>query len=136
MQCEYAFLCDYAAQDASGKTNALGVGWSALTTPDVPCTHEQAAFVARLTGSVAEAGSKKVSFRLIDADGADVLDPMEADLDFLVDEQSLVGRLDFLAVLSGVVFPKYGEYAFHLVVDGTEMARAAFTVLKPPATTA
>ena len=134
MRCNYTFLCDYAQQETSGKLNALGIGWSNVTAANVPATHAQMAFVASLSGTIAEAGTKKVEVRLIDADGANVIPPLEADLDFAVQEPALEGTLNLVFNFKDVQFSKYGQYAFHLVVQGNELARAPFSVVAPAAT--
>ena len=96
MRCNYAFLCDYAQQEANGKLNALGIGWSNITAAGVPVKHAHMAFVASLLGTLAEAGTKKVEVRIIDADGANVIPPLEADLDFAVHEPALEGTLNLV----------------------------------------
>ena len=129
MQCAYAFLCDFA-QESGGKLNALGIGWSAIHASSVPVNHPHISFVASLTGTIAEVGTKKAEFRLIDADGADVIPPLTADVAFAVQEPALEGRVNIIFNLNGVSFSKYGPYAFHLVVQGNEMARAPFSVIE------
>ena len=128
MQCDYAFICDFA-QDSGGKVSAIGIGWETISAPSVPVIHPQMSFVASLTGTIAEAGIKNVEFRLIDADGADVLPPMEMDLEFNVQEPALEGRMNLVVTLNGIEFTKFGEYALHLVVQGNEMARSSFSVI-------
>ena len=127
MRCDYAFLCDFA-QESGGKLHALGIGWSAIQAQTLPVTHSQICFVASLAGTIAEAGTKEAEFRLIDADGADVIPPLTADLEFAVQEPALEGRLNIVFNLNRIKFPKYGQYAFHLVVQGNEIVRAPFSV--------
>ena len=129
MRCDYAFLCDFA-QESGGKLYALGIGWSLIQAQTVPVTPPQLCFVASLTGTIAEAGTKKAEFRLIDADGTDVIPPLTPDLAFAVQEPALEGRLNIIFNLNGVQFPKYGQYAFHLVVQDNEIARAPFSVIE------
>ena len=127
MRCGYAFLCDFA-EASGGKLYALGIGWSAIQAQTVPFAPPHLCFVASLTGTIAEAGTKKAEFRLIDADGSDVIPPMTEDLEFAVQEPALEGRLNIIFNFNGIPFPKYGQYAFHLVVQGNEMVRAPFSV--------
>ena len=91
-------------------------------------------FVARLSGTVAESGTKRIELRLIDADGTDVVPPVTTDLDFVIQAPALEGALCIILNLNGVTFPKFGQYAFHLVVQGNEMARAPFSVSELNAT--
>ena len=128
MRCDYSFLCDFA-QESGGKLYALGIGWTLIQAPTVP-VKRQVCFVASLTGTIAEVGTKKIEFRLIDADGADILPPLSTELAFAVQEPALEGRMNIILNLNGAQFPKYGQYAFHLVVQGIEMVRAPFSVVE------
>ena len=128
MRCDYAFLCDFA-MESSGKLYALGIGWSTIQAQSVPVNCPQICFVASLTGTIAEAGTKEAEFRLIDADGADVIPPLTPALAFAVQEPALEGRLNIILNLNGVTFQQYGRYAFHLVVQGNEMVQAPFSVI-------
>lgn len=135
MRCDYAFLCDFAQQDpGGGKLHAIGIGWSALQAQSIPATHPQMSFVARLSGTVAEAGTKRVELRFIDADGANVIPPFTADMELAVQGPALEGTMNIVFNLNNVTLPKYGQYAFHLVVQGNEMARAPFSVVEPVVT--
>lgn len=135
MRPNYAFLCDYAQQEPGGKINALGIGWANLTVTELPATHSQMTLVASLSGSKAEAGTKKVEVHCIDADGANVIPTLEADVDFQVQEPALEGNLNLVFNLQNLQFEKYGQYAFHLLVQGNEIARVPFSVIAPPGTT-
>ena len=91
-------------------------------------------FVASLNGTIAEAGTKKVELSLIDADGADVIPKIEAELEFIVNEPALEGRMNLIFGFNNIEFPRFGQYAFHLVVQGNEMAQERFIVTEPPVT--
>ena len=92
------------------------------------------AFVARLRGTAAERGTKDVSISLLDADGSDVIPPMNQSLLFDVKPMTLGGNLNLVVQLAGLQFKKYGPYAIHLVVQGNQMASVGFSVTKPPTT--
>ena len=134
MRVNYVFLCDYAQQEASGKLNALGIGWSNVTAQSVPAVHQQMTFVASLSGTIAESGTKAVEVHLIDADGAQVIPVLSGSVEFVVQEPALEGNLNLIFNLNDVEFPKYGQYAFHLVVQGNDMAQVPFSVVAPPST--
>jgi hypothetical protein len=91
-------------------------------------------FVAVLQGTVAESGTKRVVLRLIDADGDDVIPPMEQQIPFEIRPPRLGGNLDLVFQLNGVVLNKMGSYAFHLLVQDYEMVTVPFTVAEPPTT--
>lgn len=130
METEFAFLCDYAQQDA--KLNAIGIGWDTIMAPELPVRHTIMTFVARLRGSVAETGIKDVTLRIIDADGQDLIPPVEQQMQFNVQSPALFGFLNVVVQLGGLEFQTYGAYAIHLLLSGNELARAGFQVAQPP----
>jgi hypothetical protein len=132
METEFAFICDYAQQES--KLNAIGIGWDTIVAPDLPVRHTIMTFVARLRGSVAEVGVKDVTLRIIDADGQDVIAPVEQQMPFNVQSPALFGFLNVVVQLGGLEFKTYGAYAIHLLLSGNELARVAFQVSPPPAT--
>jgi len=133
MQCDFAFICDYA-EEAGGKLHAVGIGWDTIYAPNIPATHPMLGFVARLRGSAAEAGTKDVTIRLLDADGSDAFPAQQHQVPFQLKPNSLLGNLNIVMQLGGLEFKKYGAYAIHLVVQGNEMASVSFNVSQPPTT--
>lgn len=130
MEIEFAFLCDYAQQES--KLNAIGIGWDTIMAPELPVRHTIMTFVARLRGSVAEAGVKDVIVRIIDADGQDVIPPVQQQMQFNVQTPALFGFLNVVIQLGGLEFRSYGAYAIHLLLSGNELSRVAFQVIQPP----
>jgi hypothetical protein len=130
MEIEFAFLCDYAQQES--KLNAIGIGWDTIVAPDLPVRHTIMTFVARLRGSMAETGVKDVTVRIIDADGQDVIPPVQQQMQFNVQAPALFGFLNVVIQLGGLELTKYGAYAIHLLLSGNELARVAFQVIAPP----
>ncbi len=121
MEVDFAFICDYA--DASGpKVNALGIGFDTIFSPTVPVKHPHFTFVAQLRASAAEVGTKDVAIRLIDADGRSLVNiPGQVIVERPVQG---VPSIQKLAVnFQGVEFPRYGDYALHLVVGGIDLHR-------------
>jgi hypothetical protein len=132
MECQFAFVCDHAEQDH--KLHALGIGWDTIYAQSLPCLHSTMGFVAGLRGSLAEAGTKTVMLRLIDADGEDVIPPMENQVAFDLRPPLLEGNLRIVLNLVNVQFKKYGPYAIHLVLQGNEMASVTFNISEMPTT--
>jgi hypothetical protein len=64
---DFAFICDYA--EATGKINALGIGFDTIFAPNVPTKHPSFFLVVQLRASTVEAGDKQLKISLIDADG-------------------------------------------------------------------
>ena len=135
MRLEFAFLSDFA-EESGGKLHALGVGVDAVHAPAVPARHPQLTMVAQIRYSAAEAGAHRLEVRALDADGRDVMDRVEGELPFPAVDGATDGSARVLVNLVGVQFPAYGDYSFHLLVGGLELARAAVRVAPPPAAAA
>ena len=131
MQVDFAFLCDAAV--AEGKLYALGIGIDVIYARQVPATHPSFSLVAQVRASVAEQGTKDMTVRLIDEDGADVAPPVQAQITV---GQPAAGMLESTARIivgfNGVRFQKYGAYSLHLVIQGNEMARLGLRVAPSP----
>jgi len=128
MEVDYAFICDYA--DTTGpKVHALGIGFDTIFTTQVPAKHPQFTFVAQLRCSAAEVGPKDVAIRLIDADGNILIDlPGQ-----VIVERPAAGLESQLRVAMGfhmVEFPRFGDYALHLVVAGIDLHRVRIRVVQ------
>jgi hypothetical protein len=85
--------------------------------------------VARLRGSVAEAGTKDVSVRLMDADGEDVIPAINQQLKF--EPRGIEGHVNLVVQLTNVQFKAHGSYAIYVTVGGEQKARLSFSVTEP-----
>jgi hypothetical protein len=132
MDCDFAFLCDFAEQDR--KLHAVGIGWETIQAPSLPHRQPNMGIVVRLRGSVAEAGTKDVSVRLIDADGKDVISAIHQQVSF--EPRGMEGHVNLVVQLTNVQFNAYGSYAAYVTVGGEQKARLSFTVMEPRGPTA
>ncbi|MFA7248776.1 MAG: hypothetical protein WC273_04020 [Dehalococcoidia bacterium] len=80
MRLDYAFLCDAATQHA-GKVNALGIGIDHIGVSALPALHPRLTLVVRLVFEGAGGASLPLVVRMVDADGRDVVTPVEARFD-------------------------------------------------------
>ena len=126
MECDFAFLCDFAEQDR--KLHAVGIGWETIQATNLPHRQPNMGIVARLRGSVAESGTKDVSVRLIDADGEDVINAIHQQLKF--EPRGLEGHVNLVVQLTNVQFKSYGAYAVYVTVGGEQKARLSFNVME------
>jgi hypothetical protein len=124
MECEFAFLCDFAEQDR--KLHAVGIGWETIQAPSLPHRQPNMGIVVRLRGSAAEAGEKGMSVRLLDADGVDVISSIHQLVKF--DPRGLEGHVNLVVQLTNVQFNSYGSYAVYVTVGGEQKARLSFNV--------
>jgi hypothetical protein len=133
MVLDFAFICDYA--ESGNKISALGIGFDTIYASQVPCVHPNFHLVAQFRASVAEAGDKEITLRLIDADGKDVIEPLSGTVNIPPPPPGGVESTGRLVVgFGGIQFPKYSQYALHVVVQGNEMIRVPLRVAQPPTT--
>lgn len=132
MIIDFAFICDYA--EATGKINALGIGFDTIYAPKVPCKHPSFFLVIQLRANVVEAGEKTLEVRLIDEDGKDTIPTVGGK--FSIPKPTggteSIGRIAMQ--FHNVEFPQYGSYSLHAVIEGLEMVRVPLRVSPPPQT--
>jgi len=131
MNIDFAFICDYA--DATGgKINALGIGFDTIYAPNVPIRHNLFFLVFQIRANVVEAGEKNMVVNLIDDDGKNVIPPLNGKIVIAKPAAGTesIGRVAM--AFNGVVFPKYGSYSLHAVVDGHDMVDVPMKVSQPP----
>jgi len=133
MQVDFAFICDYADNTAN-KLSAIGIGFDTIYAPVLPWQHPTFHFVVQLRFTVAEAGAKSIELRLIDADGSNILPPVNGQIEVTPHPGQTEGIARLVLGLGGVNFPRHGSYAIHLVIQGVEVARVALKVQPPPTT--
>ena len=131
MDIEFAFICDYA--EASGKLNALGIGFDTIYAKQLPLRHPHFSLVLQLKASIVEAGQKKIKVSLIDDDGEDVIKPIQGQFNIPEKEgiAPSIGR--FVMEFGNVEFKKYGTYSVRVVIENIEMASIYFRVSERPA---
>lgn len=133
MEVDFSFLCDYA--DNPGKLYALGIGIDTIYTAAVPTVHPVMYAVARLRFSGVEAGDKPIGVRLLDADGNNLVPPIDANVTVESPPQGHTERtLTIALALHGVRFERYGLYAVVWMLQGNEIKRIPFRVSTPPTT--
>ena len=135
MQVQFAFLCD-AAEESGGKLHALGIGIDAIMATSVPARHPSITFVASLSYSRPEAGTKPVSVGCMDADGQDIVGPVEISQDFAAPSAGTEASSRFMFSALNTEFPSYGDYVWYLTVGQQEIARVPLKVMERPGASA
>ena len=121
MKTELFAACDYAA-DYAGKLTVVGI-FDSLGAPQVPVLHPQLSVVAKLRFDDTEAGPKKVRFTLTDADGRDVLQPIEMPIVApATPPETSSSVVNLVMSISAVKFERLGEHSLDLFVDGVPVA--------------
>lgn len=127
MNTELAFLCDSATDDR-GKLHALGIGIDSVQGDALPMTHPRFIIVCVVNYSAAEAGDKRMAIRLLDPDARDTITPIEQGITFSPRDGVVDAKARIIVEVNSVTFNSAGPHAFHVVIDGNEMARLPLNV--------
>lgn len=134
MEVNFVFLCDYA--DNSGKLAALGIGIDTIYAQTVPAEHPLFYAVIAIRFNTVEVGQKRIGLRLIDADGNNVVPPLDATIDVGNPPPGYTYRVQRIAfALHRVRFPHHGDYSISWLVDGAEVKSVPLKVAPPLQTT-
>lgn len=135
MDVDFAFLAD-SAQEGGGKLHALGIGIDTLVAPEVPVTRAALAAVVQVRYSVAEVGTKTLAIRVVDADGGNVIPPIDSQVNLIEPQGTPVATARVIVALNGLTFARYGDYAIHIALDGHDIASLRLAVVPPPVVSA
>ena len=127
MTTDLAFLCDSALDDR-GKLHAMGIGIDGVQGNSLPMTHPRFVVVCVMRYSMFEAGDKRMQIRLLNPDAQDVLPPVERTITLPAREGIVDANARIIAEVNSVTFQQSGPHAFHVVIDGSEVARLPINV--------
>lgn len=130
MKVDFAFVCDYAA--ATGKLNAMGIGFDTIFATKVPCKHNHFSYVIQLRANVVEAGQKNLEVHLIDEDGHDVVQPLKGQVAIPKIEGTTETRATVVLEFNNVEFPRYAFYSLNATIDGLQVSEVPLRVSPPP----
>jgi len=136
VELKFGIVCDAANVDASGKLNILGV-FDTIMGREAPVRRPSFTLVLRMEAPSIEGTTHQVAIRLVDADGNSLI---EASLgEGVVFRQTGPGRplrAQVLAPMEGLTFPNFGDYEFHVVVNGSSLGAIPIYVQEAPTKTA
>ena len=131
MFVDYAFICDYA--EAKDKVNALGIGFDRIYAAKVPYKHSHFSVVVQLKFSRTEVGQKPVQIHLTDADGAEVIPPINGQISVSTPPPGILENTTRLVMeFAGVEFKAYGDYSIRVDVAAQEMVSIPLNISAPP----
>ena len=134
MDLDFAFLCD--AADSGGKLHALGIGIDTVYVREVPALHPGFTAVMRLRFASTEEGSKKLTVRVMDPDGDDVVPRFEGDLQVQMPHQEARQHAtQLISKFQPIHIRKHGPHSVVWLIQGQEVTRVQFAVVPPPDTT-
>jgi hypothetical protein len=127
MEIQVATLCD-SAMDYNSKLCVLGT-FDTIGSRAVPIVHPQAALALRICFREQDAGSHTLSIRLIDADGNNSMQPLEAAIDIAIPEGTEFITRNMILNFQPLQFKEAGTYAFEVSVGGTTLASIPVRVI-------
>jgi hypothetical protein len=133
MELTLCALADAANTSEDGKVNLLGV-FSSIYAMQVPATHPTMSLAMIFRASAGEKGRMyQVSIKLIDPDGNQIGPTPEFGLSVPQDAPGLAPAANIVINLQQLQFPKYGNYAFDILVNGNSLRQVPISIEVPPA---
>lgn len=123
MDARHAFFCDAATSDSSGKLNVLGI-FDNIKAKAFPATHPEMSLVLTLRGHRSEIGSHALKINLVDADGKEILPPIEGK--FVLHPEALDANL--ILHIQNLILPAPGTFSADITVDNHFLQSVALTV--------
>ena len=130
MNIDFAFICDYA--EATGKINAMGIGFDTIYAPNIPAKHPFFYLVAQLRASLMEAGEKDLEVHLIDEDGKDVIQALKGKIAIPRPPVGTESVARIAMQFNNVEFPRYGLYSLRAELEGHEVISIPLRISAPP----
>jgi Family of unknown function (DUF6941) len=131
MEIEFAVIADYATTTSENKLVIGGI-FDTVYAPDMPAQHPVMALALRVRAHPGEEGRHAITVRLVDPDGAEVVQPLEAPFEIGVGDQLEGGTADLVLQLNGVPFETFGRHSFDIFVDGRFEKGVMLSVRRAP----
>ena len=127
MDIQVATLCD-SAMDYNSKLCVLGT-FDTIGSRVLPVVHPAAALAIRICFRQADEGNHQLSIRLIDEDGNNSMQPLEAAIDIkLADGADFVTR-NMILNFQPLRFEKAGLFSFEVALAGQTLASIPLRVI-------
>ena len=127
MEIQVATLCD-SAMDYNSKLCVLGT-FDTIGSRAVPIVHPQCALALRVCFRAADEGAHKMNIRLINADGKDMMQALEANVDIRMPEGSDFITRNMILNFQPLRFEKAGTYSFEVALGGEVLASVPLRVI-------
>lgn len=130
MEIDLAVVADAANVSQEGKLNILGI-FDTIRSREFPFRHSSMVFVVRVSAPFTEQGVHRLEVRLMDADGGQLF-RAEGPLQIRGGQPGRRVKPHVIMGLSGVTFPRPGDYSFEILVDGEHRRSVALHVSEGP----
>lgn len=128
MQVRIAVLADYASISLGNKLNIMGI-FKNMTAQSAPYCHPQMQLVARFEFDSSEVGNKDLRIELVDEDGKQIFS-VSGELRIERSPDGSPATANNVLCLNNMVFPKFGEYEFRILLNDRTEATIPLTVAK------
>ncbi|MDP4264083.1 MAG: hypothetical protein Q8941_16265 [Bacteroidota bacterium] len=116
MEIEIFTLSDFA-QDNQSKLTIVGT-FDSIQAKQFPCVHPSCSIATRLRFSAKESGNHEFKLRLIDANGKEMIQPIEGNIHISPPNNGQLTSINIVANFAQLKFDKPGRYSFELFIDG------------------
>jgi hypothetical protein len=130
MEVRIAVLADFASLSEGRKLNILGI-FTNLVAENEPVVHPQMRLVTAFEFNSSEAGDKNIKIELVDEDGKDIFS-MSGVMHIEREPDGRPTMVNQILNFNNMVFPKFGEYEFRVLLDGHTVCTIPLNVLKTP----
>ena len=127
MEIQVATLCD-SAQDYNSKLCILGT-FDTIGSRSVPVVHPQCALALRVCFRTADEGAHKMTIRMINQDGKDMMQALEANVDIRLPEGSDFITRNMILNFQPLRIESGGTFSFEVFFDGKQYASVPLRVL-------
>jgi hypothetical protein len=127
MEIQVATLCD-SAMDYNSKLCVLGT-FDTIGSRGTPIVHPQCALAVRVCLRAADEGQHKMTIRMIDADGKDNMQALEANMDVALPEGTDFMTRNMILNFQPLRLEKGGQYSFEVAFDGQVYASVPLRVV-------
>ena len=130
MNVDLAVTCDYAVIDRFGKLSVLGI-FSHIWVAKFPAVHPRLHLVLHLTGRRTEIGDHQVLIRLLNEEGAEIING-DGRVTFAEPPAGVLEISTGCVLVFDVPFQAAGTYRFEISVDGEVKTEIPITVAVGP----
>jgi hypothetical protein len=127
---DFAVVCDYALVDQYGKLSVLGI-FQHIWVQQFPAVHPRLHLVIRLKGRRTEVGEHSIRIRLVDDEGAELLNG-NGTVTFNEPAAGVVEIEAGTVLAFDVPFQRAGRHRFEITVDDAVNAVVPITVAQSP----
>ena len=115
MEIEIFTLCDFA-QDNGGKLTIVGT-FDGINVKQFPYTQPSFSVACRLRFAGKEAGAHDIRLTLIDADGTELINPIQGQLNVATPKNGQYSTINMVFNFNQMKFEKPGRNSFELYMD-------------------